>query len=286
MSKKVAISAIVIVVAVAIAIGIYQYDASKKEKISSFEECVDEGNLVMESYPRMCRTEDGRLFIEEIKDIVEDDVSFDGVIEVDNPKYNGTVSSPLDIRGKAKGEWMTEELVPFSATAVFEAPLTDNGRVIFEKANPSSLPENQAEYSLPIKFKQNEESMVVEVYFSKDSQSGQQVECDEVFAVKRRVPKTAAPARAAIEELLTGPTENELSEGYFTSLNTGVKIQRLTIADGTAYIDFDESLDENVGGSCRVAAVRSQIAETLKQFQTVDSVVISINGRTEDILQP
>ena len=128
--------------------------------------------------------------------------------------------------------------------------------------------------------------MVVEVYFSKDSQSGQQVECDEVFAVKRRVPKTAAPARAAIEELLTGPTENELSEGYFTSLNTGVKIQRLTIADGTAYIDFDESLDENVGGSCRVAAVRSQIAETLKQFQTVDSVVISINGRTEDILQP
>ena len=181
---------------------------------------------------------------------------------------------------------MTEELVPFSATAVFEAPLTDNGRVIFEKANPSGLPENQAEYSLPIKFKQNEESMVVEVYFSKDSQSGQQVECDEVFAVKRRVPKTAAPARAAIEELLTGPTENELSEGYFTSLNTGVKIQRLTIADGTAYIDFDESLDENVGGSCRVAAVRSQIAETLKQFQTVDSVVISINGRTEDILQP
>ena len=108
MSKKVAISAIVIVVAVAIAIGIYQYDASKKEKISSFEECVDEGNLVMESYPRMCRTEDGRLFIEEIKDIVEDDVSFDGVIEVDNPKYNGTVSSPLDIRGKAKGTWFFE----------------------------------------------------------------------------------------------------------------------------------------------------------------------------------
>lgn len=36
--------------------------------ISSFEECVDAGNPVMESYPRQCRTQDGRLFVEEIKD--------------------------------------------------------------------------------------------------------------------------------------------------------------------------------------------------------------------------
>ncbi|MEO5927072.1 MAG: hypothetical protein ABIO72_00175 [Patescibacteria group bacterium] len=33
----------------------------------SFEECVAMGNPVMESYPRQCRTTDGKLFVEDIK---------------------------------------------------------------------------------------------------------------------------------------------------------------------------------------------------------------------------
>ena len=38
-------------------------------KASSFEECVAEGNPVMESYPRQCRTVDGKHFVEVIDDI-------------------------------------------------------------------------------------------------------------------------------------------------------------------------------------------------------------------------
>ena len=34
--------------------------------ITNFEECAAAGNPVMESYPRQCRTTDGRLFVEEI----------------------------------------------------------------------------------------------------------------------------------------------------------------------------------------------------------------------------
>lgn len=36
------------------------------DSITSFEECAAAGNAVMESYPRQCRTKDGRLFVEEI----------------------------------------------------------------------------------------------------------------------------------------------------------------------------------------------------------------------------
>jgi len=36
--------------------------------IANFEECAAAGNPIMESYPRQCRTEDGRLFVEEISD--------------------------------------------------------------------------------------------------------------------------------------------------------------------------------------------------------------------------
>ena len=35
--------------------------------VSTFEECAAAGNPVMESYPRQCRSEDGRLFVEEIE---------------------------------------------------------------------------------------------------------------------------------------------------------------------------------------------------------------------------
>ncbi|MDP3995631.1 MAG: GerMN domain-containing protein, partial [bacterium] len=64
------------------------------------------------------------------------------------------------------------------------------------------------------------------------------------------------------------------------------KIKSLSVEDGVAQVEFDEQLEFQVGGSCRVSAIRAQISETLKQFLSVEEVVISINGRMEDVLQP
>ncbi len=47
----------------------YQGECSDVDLVSSFEDCVDAGNPVMESYPRQCRTQDGTHFIEIIDDI-------------------------------------------------------------------------------------------------------------------------------------------------------------------------------------------------------------------------
>ncbi len=131
-----------------------------------------------------------------------------------------------------------------------------------------------------------EETMTVKVFFGNSIFDPEVMDCQKNFAVERTIPKTVAVARAALEQLLVGPTEEEKTEGYFTSINPGVKIQSLAIADGIVNVDFDEQLEFQVGGSCRVAAIASQIRETLKQFPTVTDVVISIDGRTEDILQP
>jgi len=129
------------------------------------------------------------------------------------------------------------------------------------------------------------ETIKVKVYFNNDRMDPE-FSCNKVFPVEREIPKIQAVGRAALEELLKGSTEEEKSEGFFTSINPGVKIQKLIIENETAKVDFDEQLEFQVGGSCRVAAIRAQITETLKQFPTVNSVIISINGRTEDILQP
>ncbi len=109
---------------------------------------------------------------------------------------------------------------------------------------------------------------------------------DKVFAVERSIPRTQAVARSALEGLLKGPTDEETDRDYFTSINPGVKIQRLVVENSVAKVDFNEKLQAGVGGSCRVFAIRAQITQTLKQFPTVDDVIISINGHTRDILQP
>lgn len=119
---------------------------------------------------------------------------------------------------------------------------------------------------------------------SKNAEAGK--ECQADFPVVRLVPKTQATGRAALDELLRGPSVEEMEKGYLTGINEGVKVEKLTIENGVAKVDFNLRLDEAVGGSCRVSLIRSQIVNTLKQFPTVKEVVISIEGRTGDILQP
>lgn len=137
---------------------------------------------------------------------------------------------------------------------------------------------------VPLKFEKSE-VLKIKIYFNNDNLDPE-FSCNKVFPVEREIARTQAIAKAALEELLKGPTEVEKSQGYFTNINSGVKIQSIKIENKTAKADFDEQLEFQVGGSCRVAAIRAQITETLKQFPTVDNVILSISGRTEDILQP
>jgi len=100
------------------------------------------------------------------------------------------------------------------------------------------------------------------------------------------VPETEKLADIALVELLKGPTIKERQAGFYTSLPPEVSLNRLVIENGVASVDFNEALERGVAGSCRVQAIRTQIEKTLQQFASIKDVVISINGRTEDILQP
>lgn len=113
-----------------------------------------------------------------------------------------------------------------------------------------------------------------------------EVSCNKVFPVERIVSKTQGPARKAVDLLLEGPIWAERDQGFITNINYEVKVNGLNIKDRTAKIDFSKNLEEGVGGSCKVSAIRAQITETLKQFENINNVIISVEGRTEDILQP
>jgi spore germination protein GerM len=129
------------------------------------------------------------------------------------------------------------------------------------------------------------ETMTVQVFFN-NNLLDPEYSCYKVFSVEREIVRTQGVARAALEQLLQGPSQEEKDQGFYTSLNQGVIIQSLSVVDGIARVDFNDQLEFQVGGSCLVSAIRAQITETLKQFSTVREVVISINGRVEDILQP
>ncbi len=242
-------------------------------------------------------------------------------IAVDSPLPNTVVAeSPLSIYGQARGtwyfegdfpvklvddngfllgsstaqataDWMTKELVPFSVKLAFALPSTSKGRLILSKDNPSGKGANAAELSVPVRFAEaankSDKSMAVRIFLSHERFINEPpYDCSRTAAVERRVPKTTGVGKAAVEALLRGPTEEEAARGLNTQINPGVRLRSLSIEEGTAKVDFDERLQYQVGGSCRVTAIRAQITDTLKQFPTVEEVEISVNGKSKYILQP
>lgn len=187
----------------------------------------------------------------------------------------------------ATGEWMVPPPINFEGQIRMTPKEADSvTKLVFRNENPSGEPSRDKEFVMETKLVRTQgETAVVNAYLN-NNKMDPEILCNKVFPAQRNIIKTQAVARAALQELLLGPTNSELDAGFFTSINKGVKIQSLTIENGVAKVDFDEQLEFQVGGSCRVSAIRAQITQTLKQFSTVNSVVISINGRTEDILQP
>jgi len=121
---------------------------------------------------------------------VEDEIAEEAEeIRINSPESQKEISSPLTVTGEARGtwyfeanfpviltdwdgkiiaetyvqaekDWMTENFVPFTSIVEFESPYKEgdpdfmkNGNLIFQKANPSGLSENDDALEIPIRFK-------------------------------------------------------------------------------------------------------------------------------------
>ncbi len=172
---------IIVLAVVVIAGGIYFWWGTNKNPVStaatSFDECISQGNPVMESYPRQCRDKAGTL----LKEDIGNELDKTNLIKITSPRPNQIISSPATIKGEARGnwyfeasfpvkildqsgnqigqgiaqakeDWMTENFVPFEAVIQFTKPITPKGFLILEKDNPSGLPEHDDRLIVPIKF--------------------------------------------------------------------------------------------------------------------------------------
>ncbi len=225
-------------------------------------------------------------------------------IFVSAPIASETVGNPLIVEGRARvlentvslrvrdgaGNILAEDHImadapdigkfgDFRAELFLRSPQTKEGNAEVYWASPKDGSELDLTV-IPIIF--SEERSAFKVYFSHPSVAN---DCG-VLPVSRKMIKTTALGRAALSELLRGPTQREVGAGFLSVIPQGTRLKSLAIQNGVARAEFSPELELGVGGSCAVRAIREQITNTLMQFSSVKEVVISIDGRTEDILQP
>lgn len=152
------------------------FDVPYRDKVDDFVTCAAMGNPVMESYPRQCRDKKGNLYVEVIATTTTSDL-----IRITSPLSGTLVSSPVSIKGEARGtwffeasfpitilakdgtvlkesfaqaegEWMTESFVPFSTSITFDAKGNTEGIIRFKKDNPSGDPERDQSVDIPVLF--------------------------------------------------------------------------------------------------------------------------------------
>jgi hypothetical protein len=141
--------------------------------VTDFNSCVAAGNAVLESFPEQC------LDRASAKTYLKTPTA---EVVVENVAAGQLVRSPLNVKGKArgnwffeanipvtlkdqtgkvltqkgfqaKGDWMTTEFVEFEGTLEFSNPATEFGTLVIAKDNPSGLEQFDKEISIPVRFR-------------------------------------------------------------------------------------------------------------------------------------
>jgi hypothetical protein len=174
--KKATIVFLVIIIA-ALSILIYRSFQKKGPVINNFAGCFAAGYSLQGLSPQQCTTPNGHIFTQNIGNTL----AKQDLIVIDSPKADTLITSPLEVRGSARGnwffeasfpvkiydsnnmelgsvpaqaqgEWMTTQFVPFSVIINFSAPTTATGTLILKKDNPSGLPQNDDSLIIPLHF--------------------------------------------------------------------------------------------------------------------------------------
>lgn len=114
--------------------------------------------------------------------------------------------------------------------------------------------------------------------------NGGSVGCgDQVVAVARDVPKTAAPLTAALNLMLAQKDQNYGQSGLYNALyQSNLKIASITRVGAAWTIRLTGTL--TLGGVCDNPRVKAQLEQTALQFSTVASVKYFVNGTPLDSL--
>lgn len=241
------------------------------------------------------------------------------LIFVQTPHAYEEISSPLRVKGRARGfwffeasfpvrlvnengkelavaiataktDWMTTEFVDFEAELSFPTPAAEKGFIVFEKDNPSGLPENADELKIPVVFSRyaRKTREVVLYYYNPalDMGASGNILCSRkgLAAVQRIISLTKTPIQDAVKLLLKGElSQNERGTGFTTEYPLeGFSLKSASLKDGTLTLEFSDPNNKTGGGACRTGILWFQIEATAKQFAGVQEVLFN----PEELFQP
>ena len=134
---------------------------------------------------------------------------------------------------------------------------------------------------------QANDQTAIKIYLSDANDNPNFEDCGKVRAVTRKIQKTKAVAKAALDELVKGATEAEKARNLSSifSLETKSIIKSVNIKKGTAYVNLDDWIIENLGAattSCGAFTFVTPIEKTLRQFPAVKRIFFAIEGSPKD----
>ena len=140
-----------------------------------------------------------------------------------------------------------------------------------------------------VAFGQKAQTMTVKVFFHNENLNPNMQDCTKAFPTTRTIPKSTAPARAALDELFKGTTEAERARGFesFEPASTTGIVKGLRIKNGAAYLNFTKRAFEQLGNattSCG-GGFFAMIEGTLMQFPTIKKVYYAVEGSTNDFYE-
>ncbi len=113
------------------------------------------------------------------------------------------------------------------------------------------------------------------VYFSRG---------ERLAPVRRPLRPEQAPLKAALAELLAGPSPAERAQGIETLIPPGTRTVAVKTEGQTALIVFNRKLENYGGGSARVEGMIAQIVYTATEVPGVAKVWIKMSGEKELVL--
>jgi spore germination protein GerM len=165
------------------------------------------------------------------------------------------------------------------------APGDKSTRGTHRTATTVVIPEKEKREQI-VEEKQKEEGVLppekektVQVYFIKIDDRTEKV---SLSPVQRKVVEKEQ-VQDALRELIEGPSGAEQRKGFVTALPGNLRLRSVQIKNKMAVLDFNAALGEGAGGTILLNRL-DQIVYTATQFQGIQRVEITINGRRQKTL--
>ncbi len=226
-------------------------------------------------------------------------------INLDHPLDNEIATSPLMIDGNARvfegvvswrarllnGDILAEGFINADASDVDRfgsfsqkifLPVIDAENFLLEVFTFSPVDGSMQDLIERTLIYENRGKTSVNVYFV-DPDAVEFGNCSSVDFEKRTMAFTNNIAELALVELFKGPT----AAWATTMIPEFTTLESIVIEDGVAKVSLNSpDISMWSGGSCRMNAIRTQIEQTLFEFDSIDVVEIAVNGKFKDILEP